>query len=231
MIMGALEDTGLSHAVQDYLKAIYLLTRGGQPASTTDLAEALDIRSPSVTNMLQKLADTRPDLVTYHKHGGAVLTPDGEKIALLVIRRHRLLEQFLYEVLEYPLEKIHPEAERLEHAISPLFVEKISRILGEPLFDPHGHPIPDRDLNLQDARHLVPLSELHPGEGGTVRMITDQEDDLLVFLTAIGIAPGAVLRVVGLNPIDGTMIVRASSGDQDQALGRGTAGNIMVETG
>ena len=156
----------LSHAVQDYLKTIYIQTRGGQPTSMVALAEALDVRPASVTNMIQKLAETQPHLVNYLKHHGVTLTGEGERVALEIIRRHRLLEQFLFQMLEYPLEKIHAEAEELEHAISPYFEERIARILNDPAFDPHGDPIPDRELNITDRRKLAALSRLQPGRNG-----------------------------------------------------------------
>jgi DtxR family transcriptional regulator, Mn-dependent transcriptional regulator len=227
--MMSLAGDGLSHSVQDYLKIIFLQTRGGQPTSTVALAAALEIKSSSVTNMLQKLAETHPDLILYRKHHGVSLTPEGEKAALQIIRRHRLLEQFLYQTLEYPLEKIHAEAEELEHAISPYFVERLAQLLHDPEFDPHGDPIPDRELNLNDLRALVLLSELHPGESGVVRLITDQNPTLLVYLNAIGICPGARLKVIQANPIDGTQQVEILAPERTQVLGKAIGESIHVE--
>ena len=224
-----LADDALSHSVQDYLKMIYVQTRDDQPTSTVALAEALDIRSASVTNMLQKLADTQPNLVVYRKHRGVSLTPEGEKAALQIIRRHRLLEQFLYQMLDYPLEKIHAEAEELEHAISPYFAERIAQLLHDPAFDPHGDPIPDRDLNVSDPRSLTLLSDLRPGEQGVVRLITNQNPELLIYLKAIGICPGTVLKVIQLNPIDGTQQIEILESAQTQVLGKTTGAFIQVE--
>jgi DtxR family transcriptional regulator, Mn-dependent transcriptional regulator len=219
----------LSHSVQDYLKVIYLQTRSGQPTSTVALAGALDIRSASVTNMLQKLAETQPNLVIYRKHHGVLLTPEGEKAALQIIRRHRLLELFLYKILEYPLEKIHAEAEELEHVVSPFFVERIAQLLQNPAYDPHGDPIPDRDLILSDPRALALLSDLHPGEEGVVRLITNQDPDLLMYLDSIKICPGAKLKIVQLNPIDGTQQVEVLDSGQIQVIGKAISENIQVE--
>ena len=224
-----LADDALSHSVQDYLKMIYVQTRDDQPTSTVALAEALDIRPASVTNMLQKLAETQPNLVVYRKHRGVSLTAEGEKAALQIIRRHRLLEQFLYQMLDYPLEKIHAEAEELEHAISPYFAERIAQLLNDPAFDPHGDPIPDRDLNVSDLRSLTLLSDLRPGEQGVVRLITNQNPELLIYLKAIGICPGTVLKVIQLNPIDGTQQIEILESAQTQVLGKTTGAFIQVE--
>jgi DtxR family Mn-dependent transcriptional regulator len=222
-------DDPLSHSVQDYLKMIYVQTRAGQPTSTVALAEALDIRPASVTNMLQKLAETQPSLITYRKHHGVGLTPEGEKAALQIIRRHRLLEQFLYQMLEYPLERIHAEAEELEHVISPFFTERIAQLLHDPAFDPHGDPIPDRDLNLADLRVLSLLADLRPGQGGIVRQITNQNPELLEYLRSVGVSPGSGLKVVQLNLFDGTQQVEILGTGQTQVFGQAIAANIQVE--
>lgn len=224
-----LANEGLSASVQDYLKAIYTQTRTGQPTSTVALAEALDVRSASVTNMLQKLAENHPELVAYRKHYGVALTPEGEKAALQVIRRHRLIEQFLYQVLEYPLDKIHQEAEELEHVVSPYFVDRIAQLLHNPAYDPHGDPIPDSNLMIEDSRTLVLLSDLQPGERGTIRQITDQNSDLLVFLRSIGVCPGVGIKVVQVNPIDGTQQVILDGSHQTQVLGKKIGANIQIE--
>ncbi len=220
----------LSQSVQDYLKMIYVQTRSGQPTSTVALAAALDIRAASVTNMLQKLAENEPQMVNYRKHHGVMLTPAGERAALQIIRRHRLLEQFLYQMLEYPLEKIHAEAEELEHVISPYFAERIAQLLHDPAFDPHGDPIPDRDLNLTDSRNLILLSQLQPGEQGVVRLITDQSADLLGYLKAIGVCPGTLLRILQLNPIDGTQQIQILESGRTQVLGKAIGASIRVES-
>lgn len=220
---------GLSASAQDYLKAIYTQTRSGQPTSTMTLAKALEIRSASVTNMLQKLAENHPELVTYRKHYGVALTPEGEKVALRIIRRHRLIEQFLYQILEYPLEKIHQEAEILEHTISPYFIDRIAQLLNEPAFDPHGHPIPDSNLILEDLRKLVRLIDLHPGDNGIVRQISDQNHDLLIFLRSIGIHPGTEIKVLQVNPIDGTQQIMLVNSNQTQVLGKSISNYIQVE--
>ena len=219
----------LSHAEQNYIKLIYTQTRQGQPTSTVALAEALQIRPASVTNMLQKLAKTQSGLVDYRKHYGITLTEEGERMALQIIRRHRLLEQFLFQVLKYPLEKIHAEAEELEHTISPFFTEKIAALMNDPDFDPHGEPIPDKDLNMNDSRSLTRLSELRTGEKGIVRLISNQNPDLLSFLQSIGIFPGTEIKISQLNPIDGTQQIQIGASEQTQVLGKNTGEYIQVE--
>jgi len=219
----------LSHSEQDYIKTIYMQTRGGQPAGTAALASALQIRPASVSGMLQKLAEAEPALIVYQKHRGVSLTEEGEAAALQIIRRHRLIEQFLYDVLEYPLDRIHAEAEVLEHAVSDYFVERLARLLREPGFDPHGEPIPDQDLTITDLRTLAPLSELAPGEQGAVRLIGDPSRELLQYLQSIGIRPGIALRVTQRNPVDGTQQIEILPGGQPQVIGKSIGDNIRVE--
>lgn len=219
----------ISASEQNYLKTIYNQTRTGQPTSTLALAEALEIRPASVTNMLQKLAKAYPELVTYRKHYGISLTPEGEREALRVIRHHRLIEQFLYQILDYPLDKIHPEAERLEHAVSPYFIDRLAQLLQEPVFDPHGHPIPDSNLVMEDSRQLVCLSTLNTGEKGIVRQITDQNPELLTFLHSIGLYPGKELEVLKVNPIDGTQQIILSNARETHVLGKLISTIVQVE--
>lgn len=223
------EFDNLTTSEQTYLKTIYTQTRNFQPTSTLALAEALNIRPASVTNMLQKLENSHPDFVTYRKHYGISLTAEGEKAALRIIRRHRLIEQFLYQILEYPMDKIHQEAEVLEHAVSPYFIDRIAQLLDEPAFDPHGHPIPNSNLILEDSRKLVLLLDLHPGDNGIVRQISDQDHDLLIFLRSIGIYPGAEIKVMQVNPVDGTQQVMLVDGKQTQVLGKSIGSSIQVE--
>ena len=130
------------------------------------LAVALDVKPASVTNMLQKMDEFQPRLVNYQKHHGVSLTANGEKEALRIIRRHRLIEQFLFEVLGYSWDKVHSEAEELEHVISPYFEDRMAIFLGEPAFDPHGEPIPNRDLEVERDELIIPLTQLTRRSGG-----------------------------------------------------------------
>ncbi|MBN1437968.1 MAG: metal-dependent transcriptional regulator [Anaerolineales bacterium] len=229
MILDAADRGGFSPTIQNYLKTIYWQTREGRPTSTLSLAEALGIRPASVTNMLQSLADKKPGLIRYRKHRGVTLTPKGEKAALQVIRRHRLIEQFLFQILRYPLEKVHPEAEELEHAVSPFFIEQIVRLMQDPNFDPHGHPIPDWNLTLHDPRNLIPLSGLRPGQSGVVRQIVHGDQKALAALNAIGLQPGSTILVTDRNPADGALQIQLLESGQGMALSAATGESIQVD--
>ncbi len=148
-------------------------------------------------------------------------------MALEIIRRHRLLEQFLYEMMAYPWEKIHAEAEELEHAISPYFEERIAQMLNDPAFDPHGDPIPTRDLSLADERQLIALGSLRPGQKGSVSMIKNQDAGMLAYLSETGIRPGMLVEVIQANPLDGSMQVAV--GGQARVFGQETVETILVE--
>jgi len=193
----------LSRSAQDYLKAIYSLTRDGGPIGTLELAETLQVKPASVSNMLQKLDVHQPRLVDYQKHRGVSLTHEGEQVALKVIRRHRLLEQFLFQILHYPWNEVHNEAEVLEHVISPLMEDRIAELLGEPQYDPHGEPIPSRALEVVDHPQIISLCELEQGQSGLVRQVDSHRDDLLAYFTTIGLKPGKLIRVLQRNPLDG----------------------------
>ncbi|MGB6422377.1 MAG: metal-dependent transcriptional regulator, partial [Anaerolineales bacterium] len=133
-------DEKITHTVEDYLKTIYDITSTLDRASTNQLAESLGVAPASVTGMLKKLAEIEPTIVDYQRHRGVALTPEGEKMALEVIRHHRLIEMFLQQILGYKWDEVHGEADRLEHVISEEFEERISKALGDPSHDPHGDP-------------------------------------------------------------------------------------------
>src|SRR5919109_2497600 len=168
----------LTVSIQDYLKNIYELTENGESASTNALAEKLNIRAPSVTGMVQKLASAKPALVEYQKHQGVTLTKNGKRAALEVIRHHRLLEAWLVQTLGYSWDEVHEEAERLEHVISEDFERRIAAAMGHPVRDPHGELIPTEDLKmpLDDS---TPLSALRPNQKGTVQCVKASDPNLL----------------------------------------------------
>src|SRR6201981_2608870 len=177
-----------TESVDNYLKAILALGGAeGQAVSSTALAERLGVAPASITNMLQKLASARPSYVEYEKRRGVRLSPAGRRRALEIVRHHRLIETFLYEVLDYPMEEVHEEAERLEHFISERFEERISAKLGHPKFDPHGHCIPtiDGKMPRQDS---IPLAEIPEQGVFTVESISDDDAALLKSLRTDGIA-------------------------------------------
>jgi DtxR family Mn-dependent transcriptional regulator len=184
-----------SESVDDYLKAILALEGPGERrAMSTALADRLGVAPASVTNMLQKLAALPTPLVEYERHHGVRLTEAGKRRALEVLRHHRLIETFLYQVLDYPLEEVHEEAERLEHFISERFEERIAVKLGNPAIDPHGHSIPAMDGKM--AKEIsVPLTQVM-GEGTfEVDSISDRDAAIVKLLRTSGIAPGVQLRL------------------------------------
>jgi DtxR family Mn-dependent transcriptional regulator len=181
----------LSPAVEDYLKAIYKLQDGGVVAQR-DLAAALDVSAASVTNMAKRL--DRLGLVRHASYRGVTLTEAGERIALEIIRHHRLLETYLREVMGYDWEAMHAEAEQLEHHISEDFEARIDALLGHPTHDPHGDPIPTPDGRMPDVAQ-DPLARCLPGERVVVRRVADEEPAALTHLEELGLLPGSVLRV------------------------------------
>jgi len=197
----------LSESTQDYLKAIYELSQQGEPTSTNQLAERLNVAPASVTGMLKRLAGMQPSLVAYQKHHGVTLTEEGRQISLQIIRKHRLIELFLVKNLGYGWDEVHEEAERLEHAVSFRFCERLARLLDEPDFDPHGDPIPDRDLQLPTMQ-TIPLSEVSPGKEAVVRRVHTSDPALLRYLADMGIRPGARIWVLSQVPFDRTIHIQ-----------------------
>jgi DtxR family Mn-dependent transcriptional regulator len=216
----------LSAAVQDYAKAIYTLETREGSASTNDLAELLEVRPASVSGMLRKL--TELGLVEHEPYRGVRLTETGRRVALEVIRHHRLLELFLVESLGMRWDEVHAEAEVLEHALSEELEELIAAQLGDPTHDPHGDPIPSRELTLTEAETRS-LYDLEPGERATFTRVSDSDPEMLRFLGARGIAPGAELEVLERQPFDGPLYVRF--GDEVHVLGAVLARAMRVEEG
>ena len=195
----------LTVAVQDYAKAIFTLESRDGAASTTDLAALLEVRPASVSGMLRKLSAL--GLVEHERYRGVRLTERGRRVALEVIRHHRLVELFLVESLGMTWDEVHAEAEVLEHALSEALEELIAAKLGDPTVDPHGDPIPSRELKLAEIPAPT-LEELEPGEAATFVRISDAEPEMLRFLGERGIVPGARLRLVERQPFDGPLFVR-----------------------
>jgi len=218
----------LSESVEDYLKAIYNQTQDGGSTSTNRLASELSVSAASVTSMLKRLSELEPAPIDYTKHHGVRLTSVGRTQALRTIRQHRLLELFLVRVLGYSWDQVHAEAERLAHVISPLFVERMAAVLGEPAFDPHGDPIPTRDLTLppSDAR---PLQDLGEGEVGVVCRVLSSDSGLLQYLSKLGVQPGVRISLKAKNIHDGTMQVGVGSQEQILTVGKEIGDKILIE--
>jgi len=213
----------LTDAIQDYLKEIYKLEAAGRRATTSALAEVLEISPPSVTAMLKKLATL--GLVKHERYRGATLTEQGERVALEVIRHHRLIEQYLVETLGIPIDAVHVEADRLEHALSEELEAHIDRTLGFPTRDPHGDPIPDAELKVA-RQELTPLSTLEPGAKATVERIPDGDGELLRYLSKLKLTPGSRLQVRESAPFDGPVTVHV--GGAEHAISRELAARISV---
>ena len=208
--------TGVSDAVEDYAKAIYALARRseGGPVTTNALADRLRVTPASASAMIRKLADQ--GLATFEPYKGVRLTADGERVALEVLRHHRLLELYLAEHLGVPWDRVHEEAEALEHVLSEYLEQRIAAKLGEPTHDPHGDPIPTADL-VVDEHPTVSLAALDPGSRGRFVRVSDSDPEMLRYLESRGITLGDELEVVERQPFDGPVTVRL--GGTEHVLG------------
>ena len=218
----------LSGPAEDYLKAIYDLERDAHPAATNDIAERLAVSPASVSGMMRRLAEQ--GLITHEPYRGVRLTDDGRRAALRTLRRHRILECYLTAVLGYPWDRVHDEAERLEHAASEELVERMATALGDPVQDPHGAPIPTRDGRVEEPA-LRTLAEAAPGEQVRVRRVSDKQPERLRYLAELGIRPGSMVRILDKAPFDGpiTLWVDESGGGATRAVGVGLAAQVHVE--
>ncbi len=224
--MASQDSTALrSQAVQDYTKAIYALElRDGEAVSTNALADRLGVTAASASGMVKRLDEL--GLVEHQPYRGVSLTENGRRVALEVMRHHRLLELYLVQSLGVPWDRVHQEAEVLEHVLSEELEELIAAKLGDPTHDPHGDPIPTRDLTIEE-RPTVSLQALEPGARGTFSRVSDSDPEMLRFLAERGIAPGDRLEVVDKQPFDGPLFVRF--GDRTHVLGGSLAHAMRVE--
>ena len=214
-----------SEAIEDYAKAIYALGRRGDgTVSTNALAERLGVTPASVSAMVKKLAER--GLAEHVPYRGVALTADGERVALEVLRHHRLLELYLAEHLGVPWDRVHAEAEALEHVLSEYLEARIAAKLGDPTHDPHGDPIPDVLLNI-DEGHTRSLASLGTGAQGRFVRISDSDPEMLRYLDERGVQLGDELEIVDRQPFDGPLIVRF--GDRLHTLGGRLAGAMRVE--
>jgi DtxR family transcriptional regulator, Mn-dependent transcriptional regulator len=221
---GALSETAnLSASVQDYVKELFKLQADGR-ASTSALAERMSVAPASATAMLKKLSQL--GLVEHEPYHGARLTPIGERAALEMIRHHRLLEQYLSTTLGLPLDAVHAEAERLEHALSEELEALIDESLGFPTHDPHGDPIPSAALELESGEERS-LADVEQGKRATVRRVPDSDRELLRYLDGLGLIPGERVEVTESAPFGGPVTVRARGADH--AISRELAGQIGVD--
>ncbi|HWX98157.1 MAG TPA: metal-dependent transcriptional regulator [Solirubrobacteraceae bacterium] len=212
-------------AVEDYSKAIFALeSRSHDPVSTNALAERLGITAGSVSAMLKKLDEL--GLISRVPYRGVRLTADGRRLALEVVRHHRLLESFLAEALGMPWDRVHAEAEILEHVLSDDLEQLIATKLGNPTVDPHGDPIPNADLEL-DERSTRSMESLEPGDRGRFVRVSDSDPEMLRYLDGCGISPGDRFSVRERQPFGGPLFVLF--GDREHAIGGALAGAMHVE--
>jgi DtxR family Mn-dependent transcriptional regulator len=213
----------LSAAIQDYLKEIYKIQSSGERATTTAIARRMGVAPSSATSMLKKLAAL--GLAEHAPYRGIELSHAGTKIALEVIRHHRLLEQYLAETLGVSIDAVHAEADKLEHVLSEELEARIDEKLGYPTHDPHGDPIPDAGLNV-DRSELRSLEALEPGEEATVKRVPDGDADLLRYLAKLALVPGGRVTMRRSEPFGGPLTVLVSG--KEHAISRELAGQIGV---
>jgi DtxR family Mn-dependent transcriptional regulator len=213
-----------TEAVEDYAKTIHALARrDGGPVGTSALAARMGVAPGTVTAMLKRMAEM--GLATHRPYHGVELTEAGERVALEVIRHHRLIESYLADALGMPWDRVHDEAEVLEHYISEELEERIAAALGDPSHDPHGDPIPDRALEVA-GEDGIPLVELEPGDLGTLSRVSDSDPEMLRYLDRRGIRPGAELRLREREPFEGPLFVEV--GGDEHVLGHRLAAAMRV---
>ena len=212
----------ITRSVEDYLKAILLLEAKGQPASTSDIAEQLTLSAPSVSGMIKRLSDQ--DLIEHAPYKGVVLTSSGRRVALQMLRRHRVIEAYLVGFLGYSWDTVHDEAERLEHAVSEVLIERMATALGNPRFDPHGDPIPDQN-GAMDELVYTPLAEIPTGETAEIRRVATSQAERLRYLEHSGLTPGTRVTVTEHQPFRGPITV--STAGQEKIIGHELAEQLL----
>jgi DtxR family transcriptional regulator, Mn-dependent transcriptional regulator len=217
-------EDSLTGPVEDYLKAIYEIGRGTVSVATNDIAQRLAIAPASVSGMVRRLADQ--GLLSYERYRGVTLTEQGRRAALRTIRRHRIIESYLSSALDYPWDRVHDEAERLEHAASDELVDRMAEAIGEPVVDPHGAPIPSRE-GFMDETEYVSLEELSAGYGARVVRVSDDDPEMLRYLAELAIVPGAEVIVISRAPYQGPISLRIAG--NLLAIGPQLASQVMVE--
>jgi DtxR family Mn-dependent transcriptional regulator len=214
----------LSGPVEDYLKAIFELESRSGAAGTNEIAAALKIAAPSVSGMIRRLSTQ--GLVTHEPYKGVQLTREGRRAALRTIRRHRVIEAYLTQALGYPWDRVHDEAERLEHAASDELIDRMAAAIGEPETDPHGAPIPTREGTLGAGPELHALAELADGGHAHVARVGDRDAERLRYLSTLGMEIGAEVELISREPYDGPITVKVDG--KRRVIGRELAGQILV---
>lgn len=213
-----------TQAVEDYLKTIYELQCKEGTVSTTSLAREMDVTAASATGMIKKLAKLQ--LVAYEPYQGVELTNSGEKIALEVLRHHRLIERYLSEALGVPWDQVDEEAEKLEHILSDGLESRMDAFLGYPKTDPHGAPIPSLEGHIPPSSNLR-LSDLTPGQSAVIAEVSDHDPEMLRYLGELGLFPQVEVAVMDAAPFEGPLTIQI--GDHERTLGREVARHILME--
>ncbi len=211
-------------AVEDYLKTIFKLSQRTERVTPSAVAEASGVSVAAVTKMVRKLGDL--NLVSYVRGEGIDLTEAGTKVALEMIRHHRLIELYLKEALGYSWDRVDEEAEKLEHVISEEFEDRIDRMLGHPTHDPHGAPIPTKDGRLDTTRHPV-LADLEPGRAVRVARVPDKDPAMLRYLGELGLYPGTDVELLSREPFDGPLRLRVAG--EERTVGIELARKVWVK--
>lgn len=226
MMMTTRNPEDVTAPVEDYLKVIYEIERLSGAAATNDIAHRLAIAPASVSGMVRRLAEQ--GLLTHERYRGVRLTDEGRRIALRMLRRHRIIEAYLTDALGYPWDRVHDEAERLEHAASDELIDRMAAAMGEPSVDPHGAPIPTRELQI-DERSLMSLADLPAGASGRIVRVSDDDAPRLRYLGELGLVPGATVRVLSQAPFGGPITL--SVADAEHQVGPALAAVVQVERG
>ena len=213
----------ITNAIQDYVKAIYKLSASDENVTTNSIADRLHVSQASVTGMIKKLHEIK--LIRHKPYQGVELTEGGKKVALEIIRHHRLIELYLAEAMGYSWDQVHEEAEKLEHVISEQFEEKMAQFLGDPTVDPHGAPIPTKEGTVEE-RDLKPLTLSEAGQKVRVKQVSDKDPDMLRYLGKLGIYPGVIVDVVEKVPFEGPILVQV--GKSQHHLGQLLTDKILV---
>ena len=215
----------LTASHEDYLKAIYLLAKKGQKVTNSALANYLEVSPASTTNMVKKMADLK--LVEYTPYQEMTLTPAGERVALEVLRHHRLLELFLHDKLNLSWDQVHAEAERLEHVMSDVLEDAIANALGNPTIDPHGDPIPTKDGVVHEIEG-IPLTEAKVGCAYQLARVLMQDSARLTYLGSLGLYPSAGVVLLKRAPFDGPLLIDVAG--EHHALAHEMAKYLLVTT-
>jgi DtxR family Mn-dependent transcriptional regulator len=213
----------LTAPVEDYLKAIYTIGKGTGAAATNEIAQRLALAPASVSGMVRRLADQ--GLLAYERYHGVKLTESGRRAALRTLRRHRVIEAYLAQALGYPWDRVHEEAERLEHAASDALVDRMAVAIGEPEVDPHGAPIPTRD-GAVDETEYTSLADLAIGSPGLVVRVEDEDPAMLRYLAELSVVPGKRITVKARAPYGGPITV--AIGRQEISIGPALAAHVLT---